>query len=253
MGKNIWQCWGQFKWTTLIWYLCSSTPFSLYLTAWKKNKTSQFKRWKCRMAFSMEVNAAVGLFGLIPLGFSLQEHPSDQTPLQRQGGRRGDQQMTLSGCDKVAEILPAASYRAPAACEHSQDRGNGTVTECAASVCPTEQGKKCIKKALRSNRKGNFKAQQFRHCWPPCGFWSLAKVEELSPSLRGTLGCVSPPSHTQKSGLWDLQSDWFWHGTDVVNISLRSKCQSSWQALQPRTLPSNLGNTRLGLTQLETC
>lgn len=65
------------------------------------------------MAFSMGVNVAVGLSGLVPLGLSLQEHPSDETtpPKTR------DQQMTLSGCDKLAEMLPAASCRPPAAFE----------------------------------------------------------------------------------------------------------------------------------------
>lgn len=39
------------------------------------------------MAFSMEVNAAVGLSGLMPLGLSLQEHPSDQTPPPKTRGQ----------------------------------------------------------------------------------------------------------------------------------------------------------------------
>lgn len=127
------------------------------------NKTPQFKKWKYRTTFSLEVNAAVGLSGLVPLGFSLQQHPSDETPLQRQGGRRGDQQMPLSGCDKLAEPLPGLQLPL----RHSQDRGNVAITECAALVSPTKQGKKCIKKTLRSTRKGNFKAEQFRYCWLP--------------------------------------------------------------------------------------
>lgn len=69
------------------------------------------------MAFSMEVNAAVGLSGSVPLGLSLQEHPSDETTPPKAGGERGDQQMTPSGCDKLAEILPAASCTPPAAFE----------------------------------------------------------------------------------------------------------------------------------------
>lgn len=119
------------------------------------NKTPQFKKWKYRTTFSLEVNAAVGLSGLVPLGFSLQQHPSDETPLQRQGGRRGDQQMPLSGCDKLAEPLP--DLQLPL--RHSQDRGNVAITECAALVSPTKQGKKCIKKNLKEYQKGKFQSR----------------------------------------------------------------------------------------------
>lgn len=49
--------------------------------------------------------------------FHCKNIPVMRQPLQRQGGRRGDQQMTLSVCDKLAEILPAASCRPPAAFE----------------------------------------------------------------------------------------------------------------------------------------
>lgn len=42
------------------------------------------------MAFSMGVNVAVGLSGLVPLGLSLQEHPSDETtPPKRRGQKKG--------------------------------------------------------------------------------------------------------------------------------------------------------------------
>lgn len=94
----------------------------------EENKTPQFKKWKCRMTFAMEVNAAVDFSGLVLLGLSLQKHPSeDRHALQRQGGIIkytraatsiwGDQHMTLSECDKLAEILPAASSRPSAAFE----------------------------------------------------------------------------------------------------------------------------------------
>lgn len=93
-----------------------------------EEKTPQFKKWKCRMTFAVEANASADLSGLVLLGLSLQEHPSeDRYPLQRKGGIikytraatgiRGDQHMTLSECDKPAEILPAASSRPSAAFE----------------------------------------------------------------------------------------------------------------------------------------
>lgn len=119
------------------------------------------------MTFSLEVNAAVGLFGLVPLRLSQQQHPSGETPLQRHGGRRGDQQMPLRGCDKLAEILPAASSRPPAAFEALTGLRQCHRHRVCSLGLPNKAGEEMHQKNLKEFQKGKFQSRTIQALLAP--------------------------------------------------------------------------------------
>lgn len=150
----------------------------------------------------MAQNCHVGLSGLVPLGLSLQEHPSDETPPPKTRGQK-------SGPADDTEWVWQTGWDAASSPLHTSSClwGNVTITERAASVCPTKQGKKSILKTLRSNRKGNFKEEQFRHCWLPGVFdpWPRVKSSALLQGGHWDVSHLLPTHRNQACGICSLR------------------------------------------------
>lgn len=220
MGINIWQHWGQFKWTILIWCLCSFTPFSLYLNAWKKNKTPQFKKWEMQNGIFHGSKRCCWSFWVSPTGtFTARTSLWWDNPSKEKGAEEGTSRWHWVGVTNWLRCCqqPLADLQLPL--RLSQDWGNVTVTECAASVCPTKQGKKCMKKnPLRSNRKGNFKAEQFRHCWPPGVFdpWPRVKSSALLQGPHWDVSHLLPTHRNQACGIYSWRLILALHKCDLI-------------------------------------
>lgn len=165
------------------------------------------------MTFSLEVNAAVGLFGLVPLRLSQQQHPSGETPSKDKGVEEGNQQMPLRGCDKLAEILPAASSRPPAAFEALTGLRQCHRHRACSLGLPNKAGEEMHQKNLKEFQKGKFQSRTIQALLAPRCFWSLVKGEELKRHIGM---CLTFSPHTEIRPVGSAVWDWFWHGTDVV-------------------------------------